>query len=164
MKLTNLLKLSLILFAFALPISADAQQEVSLRKGATAQKWIDNLFTKGKLPPFSFTYGEESSEKFIRKWNFSKKRVASDDANVIKYEITYSEPGSKGIEVKCDVTGFSAFEAVVIIRSRILPLRNLLCRIFIQRLQNRFYNMIDHLSSNTHQEIEKKVLVPEVFP
>ena len=112
MKQINLLKLVLILFAFALPIGLKAQQEVSFRKATTAQKLIDNLFTKGGLPPFSFTYGEESSEKFIRKWNFSKKRVASDDTNVIKYEITYSEPGGKGIEVKCDVAGFSDFEAV----------------------------------------------------
>ena len=112
MKQANLLKIALILFAFALPISIDAQQEVSLKKSTTAQRWIDNFFAKGKLPPFSFTYGDENSEKFIRKWNFSKKRVASNDANVIKYEVTYSEPGASGIEVKCDVTGFSKFEAV----------------------------------------------------
>lgn len=112
MKKINLLKLAVILFALALPIGTDAQQEVSLKKASTSQKWIDNLFTKGKLPPFSFTYGEESSETFIRKWNFTKKRVASDETNIIKYEVTYSEPGGKGIEVRCDVTGFSDFEAV----------------------------------------------------
>lgn len=112
MKLINLLKLTLILLAFVLPASLDAQQEVSFKKSATAQRWIDNFFTKGKLPPFSFTYGEENSEKFIRKWNFSKKRVASNDADVVKYEVTYSEPGAGGIEVKCDVTGFTNFEAI----------------------------------------------------
>ena len=77
MKHINLLKLTLILLAFILPSGTEAQQEVTLKKASTAQKWIDNLFAKGKLPPFSFTYGEESSENFIRKWNFSKKRVAS---------------------------------------------------------------------------------------
>ena len=112
MKHINLLKLTLILLAFILPSGTEAQQDVSLKKASTAQKWIDNLFTKGKLPPFSFTYGEEDSETFIRKWNFSKKRVASDEANVVKYEITYSEPGGKGLEVRCDVTGFTDFEAV----------------------------------------------------
>ena len=112
MKHINLLKLTLILLAFILPSGTEAQQEVSLKKASTAQKWIDNLFAKGKLPPFSFTYGEESSENFIRKWNFSKKRVASDEANVVKYEIVYSEPGGKGIEVRCDATGFTDFEAV----------------------------------------------------
>ena len=112
MKHINLLKLTLILLAFILPSGTEAQQEVSLKKASTAQRWIDNLFTKGKLPPFSFTYGEEDSETFIRKWDFSRKRVASDEANVVKYEITYSEPGGKGLEVRCDVTGFTDFEAV----------------------------------------------------
>lgn len=46
MKHINLLKLTLILLAFILPSGTEAQQEVSLKKASTAQKWIDNLFAK----------------------------------------------------------------------------------------------------------------------
>ncbi len=105
-------KLAITLLIFAFSPSTYAAQSVSLKKAATAQKWIDNFFSKGKLPPFSFTYGEKNSEEFIRKWNFSKKRIANDNAGVTKYEITYTEPGNNGIEVKCDVTGYNDFEAV----------------------------------------------------
>ena len=112
MKRFFLLKLAMILFVIALPSGITARQKISLRKAETAQKWVNNLFSKGKLPPFSFTYGDKNSDEFINKWNFSKKSIASDNANILKYEIKYSEPGNGGIEVRCDVTGYNDFEAV----------------------------------------------------
>ena len=82
-----------------------------MSKISAAQKMVDAYFAKGKLPPFTFVYGGECSSDFIRKWNFSKKKVESDLPNVLKYEILYSEPGN-GLEVRCDVTGYQDFEAL----------------------------------------------------
>ncbi len=112
MKRLYLFKLAMLLFIFALPANIAARQKMSLRKAETAQKWVNTLFSKGKLPPFSFMYGDKNSDEFIRKWNFAKRCVASENANVVKYEIKYSEPGNDGIEVRCDVTGYTDFEAV----------------------------------------------------
>ena len=112
MRRFNFFKLATMLFILALPSGLDAQKEVSLKKADTAQKWVNTLFSKGKLPPFSFTYGDKNSEEFIRKWNFSKKSIASENDNVVKYEIKYTEPGNNGIEVRCDVTGYNDFEAI----------------------------------------------------
>lgn len=112
MKRLYLFKLAMLLFIFALPANIAARQKMSLRKAETAQKWVNTLFSKGKLPPFSFMYGDKNSDEFIRKWNFAKRSVASENANVVKYEIKYSEPGNDGIEVRCDVTGYTDFEAV----------------------------------------------------
>ena len=103
-----------IAFFFVLFVSAafcHAQFTAQLHKPLTAQKLVDGYFAKGKLPPFTFEYDGVSSESFIRKWNFSKKRVESGSPGVLKYEVEYSEPG-KGLEVKCDVTAYSDFEAL----------------------------------------------------
>ena len=111
MKRTTTIRTILLLLFFALNINGYAQYSASLKRSTTSQKWIESMFAKGKTPPFSFTYGDTPSSEFIRKWNFKKSKIACDNENTIKYEITYSEPNG-GMEVRCDVTGYTDFEAI----------------------------------------------------
>ena len=105
------MRIALFFLLFVSASFCRAQFAAQLHKSYTAQKLIDSYFTKGKLPPFTFEYDGVSSENFIKKWGFSKKRVESGSPAVLKYEVVYSEPG-KGLEVRCDVTGYSDFEAL----------------------------------------------------
>ena len=111
MKCLSFIRFALVLVLFFSTAICRAQLSVQMSKVSAAQKMVDAYFAKGKLPPFTFVYGGECSSDFIRKWNFSKKRVESDLPNVLKYEILYSEPGN-GLEVRCDVTGYQDFEAL----------------------------------------------------
>ena len=38
-------------------------------KSVDVDRWIATRFAKGKVPPFSFKYGEVASDKIIRSWN-----------------------------------------------------------------------------------------------
>lgn len=112
MKLTHLFpKVFLLFVLLSFMLQSYAQQVVSLRKVTTTQKHIDNLFAKGKIPPFSFVYDGENSDSFIRNWKFSKKKMACDKVDVLKYEIVYTEPNGV-MELRCDVTGYTDYEAV----------------------------------------------------
>jgi hypothetical protein len=35
---------------------------------ASVQRWVEQHFAKGKIPPFSFLYGGKSSNNFIKNW------------------------------------------------------------------------------------------------
>lgn len=112
MKQNNFLFRAALLCCFAvLSLAGYAQQEISLKKQLTTQKLINSLFAKGKKPPFSFVYGDVNSSDFISKWKFSKRAVECNLPNTLKYEVLYTEP-SGAMEVRCDVTGYTDFEAV----------------------------------------------------
>ena len=72
---------------------------------------IETRFARGKVPPFSFVYGDKSSKSLLPGWNYSMKRLPGDDPDVVKYLYTYTERPS-GLKVECFVTGFPAFDAV----------------------------------------------------
>jgi len=46
---------------------------------ADVQKWVDQQFAKGKVPPFSFVYGGKNSENFISKWQYNAKKIRSTE-------------------------------------------------------------------------------------
>ena len=94
-----------------LSLTGYAQNEISLKKQLSTQKLINSLFAKGQKPPFSFVYGDVNSSNFINKWKFTKRAVKCDQPNTLKYEVFYTEP-SGAMEVRCDVTGYTDFEAV----------------------------------------------------
>ena len=112
MRHNNFLLRVVLLLVFAVFVFAGrAQQEVSLKKPVASQKLVNSLFSKGKTPPFSFVYGDVPSGDFIKKWNFSKRAVECDKPKTLKYEVLYTEP-SGALEVRCDVTAYTDFEAV----------------------------------------------------
>ncbi len=78
---------------------------------AAVKKWVEEHFSKGKIPPFSFVYGGTQSDKFIRDWKFTTERLSSDEPSVEKTLYTWSERGN-GLEVKCFVSQYNDFPAV----------------------------------------------------
>ncbi len=75
------------------------------------QRWIDEHFAQGKVPPFSFMYKGEHSEKFIKHWKFKAERVDAVEPNSIITVYTYSDKIS-GLAVRCTLTSFTDFPAV----------------------------------------------------
>ena len=112
MRLNKFFYRVVLLYCFSvLSLTGYAQHEISLKKQLSTQKLINSLFAKGQKPPFSFVYGDVNSSNFINKWKFTKRAVKCDQPNTLKYEVFYTEP-SGAMEVRCDVTGYTDFEAV----------------------------------------------------
>ena len=104
-------KFIVLSFILSFSINCYANREITLKKEATTQRWIEKIFAKGEKPPFSFIYDNKHSDEFIHKWKYSKKRIPNEKTNVLKYEIVYTEPNNN-IEIKCDITGYTDYEAV----------------------------------------------------
>lgn len=93
-----------------MPGDALAQATQKIAVPTDVEKWITSTFARGKVPPFSFVYGEQNSVEFIRKWKHSIRKVESAEG-VVRYEVSYLDAQS-GLQVKCDVKGFQEFGAV----------------------------------------------------
>ncbi len=78
---------------------------------AAVKKWVEQHFSKGKLPPFSFVYGGNHSDGFIRNWKFKAEKLSSAEPSTEEMLYTWSE-GQSGLSVKCFVTSFNDFPAV----------------------------------------------------
>jgi alpha-galactosidase len=78
---------------------------------ASGQKWAKQQFMKGKIPPFSFVYGGNSSSQFIKNWKFSSERVKPESTTTDEWIYTWSDPRG-GLTVQCFVTIFNDFPAV----------------------------------------------------
>lgn len=100
------------LLLLILPLFAHGQASMKMSAGQVdAARWIETRFARGKVPPFSFVYGDKSSKSLLPGWNYSMKRLPGADPDVVKYLYTYTERPS-GLKVECFVTGFPAFDAV----------------------------------------------------
>ncbi|MGV8090588.1 MAG: glycoside hydrolase family 36 protein [Mangrovibacterium sp.] len=75
------------------------------------KNWVNQHFSKGKIPPFSFIYGGKHSNSFIRNWKFNAEKVVPNDPATNETVYTWSE-GQNGLSVKCLVTCFNDFPAV----------------------------------------------------
>ncbi len=73
--------------------------------------WVDQHFSQGSIPPFSFTYGGKSSDRFIKTWRFSAGPWNPAEENAEERMYTWTDPAG-GLTVKCFVTVFSDFPAV----------------------------------------------------
>jgi len=74
------------------------------------EKFIDEHFSKGKLPPFSFLYDGRPSSAFIGEWRFAEEgKIVSGTQT--DYTYTYADPRS-GLLLSCLLTTFSDFPAV----------------------------------------------------
>ena len=109
----NSLKNLLIFALFLSFFSFCAAQTVSKMesKALDVQKWVTTHFGHGQLPPFSFKYGERNSSEFIRKWDYSLKKLAGSEPHQQKYLVTYHDPQS-GLRINCDIAAYSDYGTV----------------------------------------------------
>lgn len=80
-------------------------------KSTEIQKWVKRNFAKGKVPPFSFTYGGKSSDTFITDWEYGARKLKNSETDKENFIYTYSDRTS-GLAVRCEVTVFDGFQAV----------------------------------------------------
>ena len=99
------------ILALATALSASAQAPISRKGVENPDKWIQAAFAKGVVPPFSFTLDGVPSEKFIKNWEYDKKKLTAAAPGAICYEFSYKEKKS-GLTVKATVTGYTDFGAV----------------------------------------------------
>ena len=93
-------------------LSASAQTVSVQGKNKTdVAKWVATHFAKGKVPPFSFTYGGAPSQGFIGKWKYAQAPLPATDQGGERVRFTYTDPKT-GLEVACDVTYFTDYDAV----------------------------------------------------
>ncbi len=97
--------------ALALSLSATAQSPIARKGVENPDKWIQAAFGKGTLPPFSFTLDGVPSEKFIKGWEYNKKKLTAKEPGSVCYEFTYRDKKS-GLKVTATVTGYTDYPAV----------------------------------------------------
>ena len=102
--LTLLLNL-FVVKAFSHSISDIPNTSLSVRH------WVEQHFSKGKIPPFSFCYGGKKSASFIKQWKFTATEFKRIDPQTEEVIYTYKDPKT-GLSVKCRVTCFNDFNAV----------------------------------------------------
>lgn len=103
--LASLILLSLTINkAEAQPVKTPGDTEISV------QKWTAGIFSKGKIPPFSFLYGGKESGTFIKGWTYAVTKEPSAGLAVQKTVYTYTDPAG-GLSVSCHVTTYSDFPA-----------------------------------------------------
>lgn len=90
---------------FAKPEMKMAPNEMPCRR------WIEKNFRKGVLPPFSFDYGGESSEHFLKNWKFEKRVLNKKEADEEHISYFWTDPAS-GMQVECRLKLFSGFNAM----------------------------------------------------
>ena len=104
-------KLILTALALALTLSAAAQAPIARKGVENPDKWIQAAFGKGAVPPFSFTLDGVPSEKFIKGWEYNKKKLTPKEPGSVCYEFSYRDKKS-GLKVTATVTGYTDFPAV----------------------------------------------------
>ncbi len=106
----SILLIFLCLFFLGKSVNCQSSSYV-LHSKSKANSWVDKNFTKNKVPPFSFVFGEKKSDTFITKWDYNADRKEAADMNINEYVYTYSDKKS-GLVVKCFVTSYNDFPAV----------------------------------------------------
>lgn len=82
-------------------------------------RWVGSTFAKGKVPPFSFTYGGVPSDRLLPKWRFSTRTLEPGRANESLVSYAWKDPRT-GLQVECLVkrfTDFNAAEWVLVFRN-----------------------------------------------
>ncbi len=101
----------LLLTAFlSIPVHAGAQALYG-EDAPSCREWVRQHFGAGKRPPFSFRYDGVSSDRFIKKWRYSRRSgpVQDDDALLTRH--FWRDPRT-GLEVECAVKTFPDAEAM----------------------------------------------------
>ena len=100
----------LTIFVYYGKASAQAAQGIPA-DNTTVFQWVEQHFSQGKVPPFTFVYEGKNSNSFIKSWKFSAEKLNSKEPNVQETVYSYSDMQS-GLVVKCTVTCFADFPAV----------------------------------------------------
>ncbi|MDP2337001.1 MAG: alpha-galactosidase [Bacteroidota bacterium] len=110
--MNKLIVIILVFIVFSCNLVAESQPISGIpSSNADAHQWVEQHFAKGKVPPFSFSYGGKSSNSFIKNWQFSAEKLNSTEPDAEETVYTYSDKKS-GLIVKCLVTCFNDFQAV----------------------------------------------------
>ena len=91
--------------------AANAQSGSGIQNSLDVHQWVEQHFSKGVIPPFSFVYGGKHSDSFIRSWRYSAEKMNPAVQNIEETVYTYSDKQT-GLVVKCTVTCFNDFPAV----------------------------------------------------
>lgn len=105
------MRIILFFLLFILVLAGIGAGQPAIHDVVPVKKWVEQHFSKGKIPPFSFVYGGNHSDKFIRNWKFKTEKLPSAEPSVEEMRYTWSE-GENGLQVKCFVTSFNDFPAV----------------------------------------------------
>ena len=97
----KLKKIFVAVVALFCAVSVFAQTSQRIAVPTSVEKWITSTFAKGKTPPFSFVYGEQHSQTFIRKWRHSIVKNSAEEG-VVSYTVSYVDKLS-GLKVDCHV-------------------------------------------------------------
>ena len=100
---------SFMLFISIFLLCAQSSRRLSVPNDVS--KWITSSFAKGTVPPLSFIYNGQPSSSFIRKWKYSLQEEKSNEVQVVKFLVTYTDPKS-GLKLECHIKGFNDFKAV----------------------------------------------------
>jgi len=76
----------------------------------SSHDWIVQSFSKGKVPPFAFTYAGKDSKTFIKSWEFRMETLKSGDPAVEKFLFSWRDQKT-GLLVSCAVTVYNDFQA-----------------------------------------------------
>ena len=74
-------------------------------------RWAERNFARGKVPPFSFTYGGVPSSKLLPRWRFRAQALVSAKQSEMLTAYTWTDPHT-GLQVECQVKRFTDFNAV----------------------------------------------------
>lgn len=106
----NILKIFILVMFLCNNLGYGSSPLVDPPKSTEIQKWVKRNFAKGKVPPFSFTYGGKSSNTFITDWEYSARKLKNPETDKENFLYTYSDRTS-GLAVRCEVTVFDGFQA-----------------------------------------------------
>ena len=73
-------------------------------------RWAASAFAKGKVPPFSFTYGGVPSANLLPRWRFSTQTLPSPKETETLTAYTWTDPRT-GLQVEVRVKRFSDWNA-----------------------------------------------------
>ena len=97
-------------------MSASARWAVALAPNpdetAEARRWVTASFAEaaGATPPFSFTYGGQSSAELLKSWEVTRKTTKLDDQRT-QHAATYSDPKT-GLAIRCIAVEYHDFPTV----------------------------------------------------
>ena len=100
------------LLACALGIQTLGAQTV-LRHGTDdgdCGRWAEKAFVRGKVPPFSFTYGGVPSAKLLPHWKFSRQELTPAKETEVLTAYTWTDPRT-GLQVEAQVKRFTDWNA-----------------------------------------------------
>lgn len=84
-----------------------------LRHGAEdgdCARWVGRSFARGKVPPFSFSYGDVPSAQLLPRWRFRTQALPAARQGETLTAYTWTDPRT-GLQVECQVKRFSDFNA-----------------------------------------------------